>query len=471
MKKNIAKLTLHLISIVISTIVLCFMAWYNSYPIVFNNDTGVYIENGFYGIVAPERPITYGLFVFITSLQRSLWIVIFVQSFIVALTLYYFFRHFTKQPRFIPYYLTFMILISFFMGASFDASWLMPDIFTAISLLCIGLLLFVKEFKIRDIIITSILCVISISMHNSHFYICLILIVLFSTGVAFKRIRKMYRCAGISTKKIALVFFLIIFSNLFLGAIHYVYSGSFKSSRGGVFFLMSNLVEMGIVDKYLAENCNNKNYRICMYKDSLPNNFLWADNTPINKTGGWEANEKEYSEIVADIISTPKYAMPLVYKSITYTFKQFFNYDIVDVGKPSVRVNNAIGTNIPGEFQMYTKAKQSKGRLSLGFVNFIQNVIVNSCLFSYLIILLYKRISLKYKVFIFFILAGLFINAWICSTFSGVFPRYQLRVMWLLPLPLFLYITEFSLHQCSIYRRSALKLRNLKTVPCSSFFI
>jgi hypothetical protein len=231
MKKNIAKLTLHLISIVISTIVLCFMAWYNSYPIVFNNDTGVYIENGFYGIVAPERPITYGLFVFITSLQRSLWIVIFVQSFIVALTLYYFFRHFTKQPRFIPYYLTFMILISFFMGASFDASWLMPDIFTAISLLCIGLLLFVKEFKIRDIIITSILCVISISMHNSHFYICLILIVLFSTGVAFKRIRKMYRCAGISTKKIALVFFLIIFSNLFLGAIHYVYSGSFKSSR------------------------------------------------------------------------------------------------------------------------------------------------------------------------------------------------------------------------------------------------
>jgi hypothetical protein len=268
--------------------------------------------------------------------------------------------------------------------------------------------------------------------------------ILLSIGLVFKRIRRLYKCAGISTAKIVLVFSLIILSNLFLGVVHYAYSGSFKSSRGGIVFLMGNLVEMGIVDKYLAENCSHKNYRICMYKDSLPNNFLWADNTPIDKTGGWEANQKEYSEIVADIISTPKYAMLLVYKSITYTFKQFFNYDIVDVGKPSVRVNNAVGAYIPGEFQMYTKAKQSKGSLSLSFVNFIQNVIVNFCLFLYLTILLYKRISLKYRFFIFFILVELLINAWICSTFSGVFPRYQIRVMWLLPLPLFLYITEKS---------------------------
>lgn len=441
-KKNLAKKTTHLVSIVISAAALCFMAWYNSYPIVFNNDTGVYIENGFYGIVASDRPITYGLFIFFTSLQRSLWLVIFVQSFIVALILYYLFRYFTKQIRFIPYYLAFMFMISFLMGASFDASWLMPDIFTAIALLCIGLLLFVSELKVRDVIITSILCVISISMHNSHFPICLFLMILLSIGLVFKRIRRVYKCAGISTAKIVLVFSLIILSNLFLGVIHYAYSGSFKSSRGGVVFLMGNLVEMGIVDKYLAENCSHKNYRICMYKDSLPNNFLWAENTPIGKTGGWEANQKEYSDIVADIISTPKYAMQLVYKSITYTFKQFFNYDIVDIGKPSVRVSNAVGTNIPGEFQMYTKAKQSRGNLSLSFVNFIQNVIVNFCLFLYFIILLYKRGPLKYRVFIFFILIELLINAWICSTFSGVFPRYQIRVMWLLPLPLFLYIAE-----------------------------
>jgi len=433
----------HLLAIVFSAFILCFIAFYNSYPLIFNNDTGAYIGAGFSGKVAFDRPILYGLFIFFLSFQQSLWLIVIVQSLIVSLVLYYYFRYFTSKLNFIPYFIGFVVLISFFMAASFEVSWLIPDVFTSVSILSLGLLIFVNELKIRDIIIISSLTILSIGVHNSHFYICLCVLFLILTGFVFKQIRKVYTISAIRIKRIVFAILLVIFSNLTLSTVHYIYGGGFKGSRGGVVFLMSNLVEMGIVDTYLADNCAQKNYKICAYRDSIPNNFLWAENSPINKTGGWIGNEDEYSAIVKDILTTPDYLKTFIYQSGIYTLKQFFNYDMVDIAKPTEMVNDAVAY-YNNEYISYTRARQSTNRISFGFVNFAQNLIVGFCLFLYFLVLIFKRMTIKYRFFILFILLGLIINAWICSTFSCVSSRYQTRVIWLLPLPLFLYILEYS---------------------------
>ncbi|THU41218.1 hypothetical protein FAM09_03645 [Niastella caeni] len=442
----------HLVAILVSAFILCFLALYNRYPLTFNHDSGVYLENGFGGTVAYDRPILYGLFLYFSSLQQTLWFSVITQALIVSLIIYYYFRYFAPASNFIPFYLGFTLLISFFMGGSFNVSWLMPDVFTPVCVLCMGLLL-ANELKVRDNIIISSLLVLSIGIHNSHFYICMGLSLLLLIGFAFRSILKIYRVAGVRLKGIAFVMILIIAGNLFVGAVHYMFEGRFKSSRGGSIFIMSNLIEMGIIDRYLTESCKEKNYELCRYKDSLPNNFLWAENGPIYKTGGWEGNEKKYATIIKDMLMTPKYLRMFSYKSWVYTCKQFFNFDIVEVKVPSNRVNEAIAANYASaESLRHSRSKQSTDSISFGFINFAQNIVVAACLVIYSLVFIFNKMTVRYRFFIAFILLSLIANAWVCGTFSGVFPRYQIRVMWLLPLPLFLYLTE-QFSQILIFKR------------------
>jgi hypothetical protein len=425
----------HAGAILLSAAMLCFLSIYNGFPLVFNNDTGMYIENAFNGVVASDRPIMYGLFIYFSSMVYSLWLVIAAQALIVALMVYYCFRYFTAGRTFLLSYLLFMAVVAFFMSASFEVSWLMPDIFTAIALLCV-ILLTGRKVKLRDKIIVSLIMVLSIGVHNSNFYTCtgLCLLLLF-----FKRIRIVYS----TTRRILYTLSIILLGYLNLTFVHYLYSGELKSSRGGTIFLMSNLVEMGIVDIYLSENCDQRGFRICAYQGTLPNNFLWSENSPIKKTGGWDANMDEYSAIISDIVTNPRYLRMIVYKSAIYTFKQFFNYDIVDIGKPSERINKAVEYFYIHEYKQHKASRESKDRLLVGFINFTQQIIVCICLCLYLYLLIYQRSSPEVRSIILFMFIALLVNAWVCSTFSGVFPRYQTRIIWLLPLPLFLYCQHF----------------------------
>ncbi|MDB2657421.1 hypothetical protein N9Y60_05120 [Crocinitomicaceae bacterium] len=47
--------------IFLATIVSCFAGFYNDFPLVYT-DTGTYLETGFKGFVAPDRPIFTGCF-------------------------------------------------------------------------------------------------------------------------------------------------------------------------------------------------------------------------------------------------------------------------------------------------------------------------------------------------------------------------------------------------------------------------
>jgi hypothetical protein len=450
---------IHLLSILLSALLLSAIALYNSYPMIFNFDTAMYIETGFNRQVGNDRPILYGLFIFVLGFWRSLWLVIAVQSLIVSLVLFYYFRYFSDGIKFLPYYIGFVAMISFFMSGSFESSWLMPDVFTPVAILCVGLLIFAGKLKRRDTVVITLIAILSIGVHNSHFYICLSILLLLLIGFVFKTIRATYHSAGIHIKNILLAMLLTISSYLILGCIHFICSGSFKSSRGGPIFLMSNLIEMGIINTYLTENCAQKNYKLCPYKDSLPNNFLWANNSPIKKTGGWRRNEAEYAAMEKDLLTTPRYLEIFLFKSTVYTLKQFFNYDMIDILKPGARVNNVIEASYPGEYRQYTHARQSTNRINFGFINFTQNLMVGICLFLYAVLLLLKKAPPKYCSFILFILLALIINAWICGTFSGVFSRYQSRVVWLLPLPLLLLLME-SRFLSTLFKRIKSASRN-----------
>lgn len=441
----ISKKVSAILCLLISTLMLCFLAIYNGYPLVFNNDSGMYIENAFDNWVAPDRPKLYGLFILVSSLARSLWLVVFVQALIVSLVLWYYFKYFATG-KFHLTYLLFMATISFGTSASFEVSWIMPDVFTSVSILSLGLLLFAGNITKRDAVINSLLVVLSISVHNSHFYICLLLVMIVYALFFVPVVRTLYYKLGLKHSKGLYCFFLILFSYFFMGAVHYLNDGHFKTTRGGSVFILSNFIEMGVVDIYLDDNCDQHSYKLCKYKDSLPNNFLWDYNSPIKKTGGWEVNRVEYSAIIKEIISTPPYLKMVIYQSTIYTFKQFFNFDFVDIWKPSERINSAIRLHFPQEYPLHMSTKETNFKLHVALMHYLQSLIIGVILSCYVLIFLFTKIRSTDNLILFYILMGMLINAWICGTFSGVFPRYQARVVWMLPLPLFLIISRLNIY-------------------------
>ncbi|MFC2112805.1 hypothetical protein ACFLTA_06000 [Bacteroidota bacterium] len=417
-------------------LLLCFWGFYNKYPLVFP-DTGTYLLSGFTNVVPKDRPLIYGLFLRHASLAETLWLVIWVQGILVSILVFYYFKYLSPTRKFLPLFFIYIFLITFFTGASVNVSQLIPDVFTPMSVLSMGLLIFVKELKIRDLIIVSALLVLSTSVHTSHVLSMTMFTVLLSVGFLFKKVRSFF--PFLKYQRIILIWALIIFTYLSVSTIHYGFSGEFTLSKGKHVFLMGRLIDMEIVNDYLKENCDDHDYKLCEFKDIVIWDFLWESQSPLYKTGGWEDSKEEYTTIIRDIFTTPKYLKIFMMKSIESSFIQFFNYETGDT--PRQAQNSApygvITRFMPGQVKAYLSSKQCNDRLDFTFLNNYQNyLIVLSLLISILLLIL--KIPVKSKMLIIYILVSLYINAGVCGTFSGISPRYQSRVIWLLPLPIIL---------------------------------
>ena len=435
--------------VLIGGIILCFMGFYNTFPYVYN-DCGTYIGSGFDLKVPIDRPIFYGLFIRHVSLLTSLWLVILVQGLMVSLILFYYFKYLSGTSRFRIYYIAFIELITFFTSASFHVSQLIPDIFTPVSILSLGLLLLVRDMKTRDVVITSIILIISVAVHNSHFLIITILLFLFTVLYFIQRFRKKLYHLFISGKRIVCTWIVVMFTFLMVCTVHSCLGGGFALSRAGPVFLIARLHDMGILEPYLKENCGKYHYRICEYKDKLPWDLLWDyDSSPLYKLGGWDSPQiqEEFKAIIKDIMTSPRYGHLYIIRAVESAFTQFFCFSTGDSppqrqGSPSYI---AISVHFPASLKAFMCSHQWTQTLNFTFINEFQKYITGICLIFYLTCFLYPLKFKRFNRVILFILAGMFINAFICGAFSTVLERYQSRVIWLMPLPLFLIMANKEL--------------------------
>lgn len=429
--------------VLFSSILLCFWAFYNNFPLVFP-DCGTYIGSGFDAVVPIGRPIFYGLFIRHISMMTSLWLVVWTQGIILALIVFYWFKYLSGTDKFRYYYLAYIFLITFLTGASVNVSQLIPDIFTPVVILCAGLLLFANNLKKRDLIITTIILIYGIAVHNSHYLIIGIVLGIVTIAWLIKRLREQLSFFSLKLRRILYLWVVVIFSYLMVCTVHYSLGGGFAFSKTGHIFMMSRLVDMGIAELYLKDNCKKYHFKICEYKEPFPFLFLWDyDKSPLYKTGGWESqvNKDEYGAIIRDVMTTPKYLHLYIVKTIESTVKQFFCFETGDTprqveGSPSYL---AISGHFPVELREFKYTRQAWGELRFIYLNEKQKYLIITCLFLSILFLLLPRFPVKFKWMISYVLLGLLANAFICAAVSVVVHRYQGRVIWLLPLPLMLY--------------------------------
>ncbi|MCF8379963.1 MAG: hypothetical protein K9H49_10325 [Bacteroidales bacterium] len=433
----------YILLIIIAGFVLCYMGFYNNYPLL-HSDSGTYIKSGFLNQVPPDRPLLYGLFIRHISMAESLYFVILAQGVILSLVVFYYFKYFLPEKKIALPFISFIFIISFFTGASLNVSQLIPDIFTGITILSLGLLFMVRDLKKRDLIILLLISFLGIGVHNSHLLIAFSLLLTFTFLFAIPKIR--LKWTFLSWRRLLLMWSLIIITYLGMSTINYSFGSDFKTSKGGHVFFMARLIEIGVVSDYLDNNCDKYDYRFCEYKDQIPWDFIWDyENSPLYKTGGWEANEEEYKEIILDIMTTPKYLKIFVVRGLEASFKQFFSFETGNAKQmlEGSAPYGVISRFFPDQLKEYVGSRQSAKQLDFRSLNTFQLYL---SIFSLLavIILLFLKFPFKWKVLSAYILYSVYINAAVCGAISFVAPRYQSRVIWLLVLPVMLTIIEFG---------------------------
>lgn len=398
----------------------------NGYPVVYS-DTASYLGNGFALEMPFDRPITYGLFMVLTSFFGiSLWLTVICQSLIAAWTIKTFRDLFFKDLTDTALILT-TLIISVIPGLSWYTGQLMPDFLTGIAFLCLLIGLHpLAGMNMR--IAAGIFFMLAAASHISHpVFLLALIILLYMSGVLFRGIVVDF----IKTGRFPLYIFLTVLSYLLMLT---------PVSKSSHVFLMGTLVENGILKEYLEKHCGEKHYTLCDWKDRLPGKaweFIWEPGA-LDAGGGWKGTKTEYREIIRGTFTDPVLLKKHISKSVSNTFRQLSlmkNGDGNGPFLPGSLNDRRISERVGMEIDSFRQARQQQG---LGRMLILNPVIPWFVLFSISlmsIIVFLTRKKQKGWIYLFlFVCIAVIVNAFICATFSGATDRLNGRIIWLIPM-------------------------------------
>jgi hypothetical protein len=415
-------------ALIVSALCLLIPAFYNGYPLV-NPDVATYLASGFKPETPFDRPITYGLFTRLFSINgASLWLVVYAQALFITSLLFRVMRRLLGGDYHIFKGVLTVILLSLFSSLSWVVSQVQPDVFTPIAFMCIILLLMDQESRITKIAL-YVLFFLSAAMQLAH--------PLLLTGAALLLLvlRRLYTYRAEQSYKLVIVTVIgLSLASLFL-------MGSAFSKSRHIYF-MGSLLEKGVLKPYLDDKCPSAGYRICAYKDQLgtsSDHFILDRDSPLYKIGDWKSTKPEFNAIGTDVLSTPKYLGRFLYATLREALQQVATFYIGDGNKSfpvGSFVERSVNEYFPIGIPMFHNCRQNHANMkeAFAFPNKVFNIVVLASVAILAIVLLsWKRQSQEMKVILVVCVLAVLLNSLDCATFSVVNGRYGAKMIWLLP--------------------------------------
>lgn len=425
--------------------ILSFLGLYNGYPFVYP-DTGAYIFSGFQGEVPMDRPITYGLFIRHSSMAESLFWVMFTQGLLTSLAIYFLLRQFYSSIT--PFgFIGLLLALTACTSISYYTSFLTPDLFTPIFWTCLAILL-LGNLSGRSFFWVTFLAWFALIMHSSTLVAAVLFTIILAIASLWRRVR-----AVIPVKKTVMVGLLTLVSWLSVMSIHLAHNAPFAVQQAGHAFFLGRLNEIGLLRPHLQKACAEKNYPICKYKDEIPDDFLWGQDSPSRKDGGWVAHKTEYRDIIWNILTTPRDLKNFAIFAVNGTLMQLAYFRIEDTGamREQTPPFEAVKQYFPRELISYKIAHQHHRNHFLDFSG--HNTRQQYLFFGFILLLaglghpgVRRRMTPSMAHLLLFCAIALVINAFVCSTFSTVVSRYQGRLLWLAILVEFVAIIQIGTH-------------------------
>lgn len=406
-----------------SALLLIVAALYNGYPLVYS-DTSTYLSSGFELETPIDRPITYGLFLRLTSLNGiSLWLTVFFQSLLLVFLIKRLLTvlgvvNLDKNTLLVSF------ICVFTTGISCTSSQLIADVFTPMLILLWILLCIDKSANKKTFSLYCFLLFLVSSMHMSHF----IMSALFSFVILAFRINKDIRKL-FNWKRIILIF-------IVSGLSFIVFSSSYSKFKH-VFFV-AKLSESGLLKTILNEQCPAHHFNLCAYKDSLPataNDFMWDKKSPLEKLGGYGDTKQEFDQLISISLTTPKYLKKILTHACKDSYKQLYTYNIRDgngVFMEGTKLYNRLKKYVPYDINLYKNSLQQTNNLfNQKSVNIYLTITLLFSVIGIIVFYILKKVSLPYKIAGLILFLGIIINDVICASLAPVSDRFGCRVVWL----------------------------------------
>jgi hypothetical protein len=218
-------------------------------------------------------------------------------------------------------------------------------------------------------------------------------------------------------------------------------AGRFTFTPGGENFLFGRLVQTGIVDLYVADHCPDPKLRVCGFRDDIPDegdDWLWAEDSPLWRIGGWEKFAGEARRIVLD--SMIDYPLQHLWWAARGTLRQLFMVKTGDdIDGWTWHTHAMLERHAPDAFPDFRAARQQRRGFDFSAMNALHVPVAIGAMLGLVAVVLWEvRRRRRPSAFPLFLLLALAGNAAICGVLSNPHHRYQSRLAALAPLVLML---------------------------------
>ncbi|MEI7662130.1 MAG: hypothetical protein WCK34_08030, partial [Bacteroidota bacterium] len=415
------------------------IAVYNRYPVVYP-DTGAYIHAGCSGTVPVDRPVIYGLFVRHISMLRSLWFVAVVQGLTAVFLVVQTMKLARVENKPFTLFVT-CLLVSVCTTCGYYIGQIMPDIFSAFMWWSLGLILLSEKRPVPASILLYIILIFSSITHFSN----LLGLILFSAGALL-----VFLISG-NVKHAKKLWIIPVISLLAVFAVNFIAEKKIFVSKCPNVFFTAKLCSTGILKTYLSGTCPQENYKICSYRDALPNTlegFLWGPESIIEKARTADhldydneciSLEGECRKINIAALSDRHNLRTFIKTWLSAILIQSYNFD-ADILPPLTEGSGfdaMMKWHYKDEFKAHRNSRQSQGTMNFSVMNRVQQVVMIVTILYFLtrLVVILKTRSRFPDIMLLtgIIFIGFVVNIFICEFFSNPVGRYSGRIIWLFP--------------------------------------
>ncbi|GAA0467192.1 hypothetical protein GCM10009096_04920 [Parasphingorhabdus litoris] len=387
------------------------------------------------------RSIFYGAFLYLAQIFGNFWLAAVLQSLVVGVAIMLTIRAFvpeengvssTKRTLAIGLPVVFLSSVAFFSG------FLMPDIFAGLGLLSfVHLAAFWGRQGTAERLFWLVLLLAAMLFHNTNVLITISLLAVVLLGNVTKFLQ-------IGWKPILAIVTSILLS--FAGQSVFYWGVTKYSGNAPVMppFLAARVISDGPGYQYLEKHCKTEDHKFCRVLDFPVINhdqLLWSK---AKDEGFFQAlpNRERREIAAAEKAFVLDVFLEYPIEVLAASFRGF-GTQLVTFNLPNFNYNdkqkNQFQDKIPGV--LFGSQKQSaafKNTMPTRFWE-ISTFVVSGVALLFLLGFLYRNFRQPGRLgrtatFSLLIVIGIFANAAICGALSGAKGRYQMRLVWVLPL-------------------------------------
>lgn len=417
--------------ILLGALPLVWPALLNGYPLVFS-DTGGFLHQTLGPLMLWDKPWVYGPFLHLFHWGVTLWLPMAAQALIVSHVLWVT-QRVLRGGATAAGHIGVCLIAAAVTTAPFTVALLMPDVFAPVVVLALALLGFAGSSLSRaERMWLGLVATIGIAAHLAHVPLAVAMV-----GVAVLG----GRWRGAVAAAVPLVAAVAV-----LMATNAVGHGRAALSPHGATFLLARLQADGPATDVIRTRCPEAGWYLCAFADRLPmdaNDFLWAPDSPVNRDAEGRARflggallSPEAGEIVA--ITLREHPLAVAAAILRNTAAQMATAGIGDtLGNDHLptALRPRILEGFPvREVAAFDASRQARGTLreALAWLAPLHAAALLAAAPLILVALWLQGGATRIWIAVAVVVA-IVANAAATGGLSGVFPRYQARVAWLLP--------------------------------------